>query len=350
MSTQLEVSNIRCRYGNETAVDEVSFTLDRGTLACLLGPSGCGKTTVLRAIAGFHRLEQGEIMLNGNCVSSPTTSLLPEKRQLGMVFQDHALFPHLSVRANVAAGLLKESVAQKKIIVTSLLERMGLVAMQNRYPHELSGGQQQRVALARALAPNPRLILMDEPYSNLDVELRERLGQEVQDLLKETGTTAILVTHDQQDAFTFGEQVGVMNAGRIEQWETPYMLYHQPVNRFVADFIGEGVFVPGVMTASNTVETELGKIESCKNCQQKQGKQVEVMIRPDDIVIDSQSMLKVKVSRKAFRGAEIHYRLRLTSGREVLALFPSHANYEVGDEVGIRLDARHLVCFPLEDG
>lgn len=347
MSTQLEVNRIRCLYGSDIAVDEVSFTLGRGTLACLLGPSGCGKTTVLRAIAGFHRLQQGEIKLNGNCVSSPTTSLLPEKRHIGMVFQDHALFPHLSVKANVAAGLFKQRAARKKEIVISLLERMGLITLQKRYPHELSGGQQQRVALARALAPNPSLILLDEPFSNLDVELRERLGQEVKDLLKETGTTAILVTHDQQEAFTFGDRIGVMNAGLIEQWETPYMLYHQPASRFVADFIGEGVFIPGVITASDTFETELGEIAGCKNSVQKEGQQLEVMIRPDDIVFDSQSALRAIVTRKGFRGAEIHYTLRLKSGRAVLALFPSHTNFDVGEEIGIRLEARHLVCFPV---
>ena len=253
----LEVKNIRCSYDNTTVVESVSFALREGTLACLLGPSGCGKTTILRAIAGFHPLQAGEIHLDGALISAPDFVLRPEQRQMGMVFQDHALFPHLNVFDNVAAGLQGIPATARKALVRSMLEKVRLNDKERRFPHELSGGQQQRVALARALAPRPRLLLMDEPFSNLDVELRETLGIEVRDLLRDSGTTCLLVTHDQQDAFTFSDEVGIMNEGYIEQWDSGYVLYHEPKSRFVADFIGQGVFMEGRVRDSDIVETEL---------------------------------------------------------------------------------------------
>ena len=342
----LEVRNISCNYELERAVFDLSLTVNRGEQVCLLGPSGCGKTTVLRAIAGFHPVLTGGIFINDQQVSATDVMVPPESRRVGMVFQDHALFPHLSVQHNIASGLHQVSTRDRKEAVADMLERMDLTRHAKRYPHELSGGQQQRVALARALAPRPLLLLMDEPFSNLDQELRERMGQEVSDMLKENDITCVMVTHDQNDAFALGDKVGVMEDGAIMQWDTPYNLYHRPQNHFVADFIGSGVFLEGALYSVNGVTTALGDLSSETALDWTVGSQVEVLIRPDDVIYDPQGSVKAQVIRRAFKGAEIMYTLRTSSQITLLALFPSHANFEIGDEVSVRLEVDHLVVFP----
>lgn len=348
MNHVLEVKDIRAAYRGRNAVDALNFAVAEGALVCLLGPSGCGKTTALRAIAGFQELLHGEIRIGGQPVSRPGYQLPPEKRKVGMVFQEHALFPHLNVAANVAAGLRDVDRRQREQTVQMLLERMGIAHMGQRYPHELSGGQQQRVALARALAPSPSLLLMDEPFSNLDLELRERLGVEVADILKEHGITCVMVTHDQHDAFALGEQVGVMHEGRILQWDTPYNLYHEPNCRFIADFVGDGVFVPGTVRAPEVVDTVLGPIQGNRAYPWSPGTPVEVLIRPDDVVPSPDSATRARVKRKAFKGAEILYTLALPNDTTLLSLFPSHSDHAVGDDVGIELKVDHLVAFANE--
>ena len=350
MNEILALNDIECRYDGRLAVCGLSMRVSAGSVVCLLGPSGCGKTTVLRAIAGFHPLALGEILINGTTVSQPGFTLPPEKRHLGMVFQDHALFPHLDVAGNIGFGLRGITIAQKQKLVGDLLEITGLNGMGGRYPHELSGGQQQRVALARALAPKPDLILLDEPFSNLDIELRERLSGEVREILKQRSTTGVLVTHDQHEAFALGDAVGVMHEGKLLQWDTPYNLYHEPNNRFVADFIGQGVFLRGTLLTPDTVETEIGVHKGNRAYDWGRGAQIELLLRPDDIVPDPDGPLKAKVVKKAFRGAEILYTLRLPSGGRLLALFPSHSDHAIGERVGIRVQADHLVAFPLAAG
>ncbi len=349
MSTLLELKNIRCLYEDRVAVEDLSLHANKGDIICLLGPSGCGKTTVLRAIAGFHPLAEGEILIKGQSVSRKRYSLPPEKRHLGMVFQDYALFPHLNVAANVGFGLRSNSGKAKESLINDMLELVGLAGMARRYPHELSGGQQQRVALARALAPQPDLLLMDEPFSNLDVELRERISGEVRDILKKQAITAILVTHNQHEAFALGDRIGVMHEGRLLQWDSSYELYHEPRCRFVANFIGQGVFIDGAMMSPDTVETEIGTHKGNRAYGWDQGTKVEVLFRPDDIVHDDASQLRASVTHKAFKGAEILYTLELASGNRLLSLFPSHADFAIGDEVGIRVAADHLVVFPTGD-
>ncbi|MGI9311635.1 MAG: ABC transporter ATP-binding protein [bacterium] len=344
MPALLQVNRISCRYERRSAVADASFELEQGALACLLGPSGCGKTTVLRAIAGFQRLDSGEIHLNGRCISNARNQVPPERRNISMVFQEHALFPHLNVERNVAAGLHALATAQQRDLARAMLERLGLADMARRYPHELSGGQQQRVALARALAPSPRLLLMDEPFSSLDAELREKLRQEVRALLKSIGATCLLVTHDQQDAFTFGERVGVMNNGAIEQWDTAYRMYHQPATRFVADFIGEGVLLSGTVAREGEIDTELAPLRG--PTAHPPGTRVQVLIRPDDIIHDDHSPRSAKIKKRAFRGENYLYTLSLPSGQEILSLVPSHHNHAVGEDLGIRLEIDHLVVFP----
>lgn len=349
---QLELKGVIQRYGKQTIVDGVDFRLESGQIACLLGPSGCGKTTLLRCIAGFEEIADGEILLHGEIVSRAGLRLAPEKRRIGMVFQDYALFPHLTIEQNVAFGLGRAPQEEVSLRVRQLLATVGLHGQGSKYPHELSGGQQQRVALARALAPRPELILLDEPFSNLDVGLRERLSIEVREILKREGSTAIMVTHDQNEAFAMADEIGLMIDGRIQQWDVPYNLYHRPANRLVADFIGQGVLIAGTVGDGNSVRMELGTLvsdtpvecnETCSACDR--GCPVDILLRPDDIVHDDTSPVQAEVLHKAFRGADILYTLRLASGTEVLSLVPSHHNHALGEKIGIRLDADHVIAF-----
>jgi iron(III) transport system ATP-binding protein len=356
-STHFIVDGIRVGYLQGRSMHEIvhglSFTLGRGEIGCLLGPSGCGKTTVLRAIAGFESLIDGRIVLGGRELSRPGRTAPPETRQVGVVFQDYALFPHLSVWDNIGFGLRKLTANERKARVDKLLSLVGLSTHARQFPHELSGGQQQRVALARALAPQPDLLLLDEPFSNLDVELRERLAMEVRDILRELGTTAILVTHDQHEAFAIADHIGVMRDGVIVQWDTAYNLYHRPGDRFVADFIGQGVFMPGTIDLPNQqVNIELGSlplwqgIDACTT--EKYQHQVDVLLRADDVIHDDASPMQAEVVRKAFRGAEFLYTLRLEGGQQLLALVPSHHDHAIGEKIGIRLGADHVVTFPAQ--
>lgn len=242
MADLLELDRIRLAYdtpqGPRTVVQDLSLALPAGHIGCLLGQSGCGKTTILRAIAGFEPVRAGHIALDGTIISSESVLVAPEHRRVGMMFQDYALFPHLTAAENVAFGLRKlMNKAQRAARVKEMLDLVGLSATADSYPHEISGGQQQRVALARALAPSPDLLLLDEPFSNLDVDTRERLAFEVRDILKSTGHTAILVTHNQAEAFAIADRIGVMNEGKVVQWDTPYNLHHQPATDFVRDFV-----------------------------------------------------------------------------------------------------------------
>ena len=347
----LSLNLMRHVYGERATVDGLNLTLSAGSICCLLGPSGCGKTTVLRCIGGFEPLAGGEVRIVGEVVSGPGRHLPPEQRRIGMVFQDYALFPHLNVRRNVAFGTPGSADDQTR--VDRLLDMVGLRSKAHRYPHELSGGQQQRVALARALAPQPRLLLMDEPFSNLDVELREQLAAEVRDILKATHTTAVLVTHDQNEAFAMADEIAVMSEGRIQQIDTAYNLYHRPASRFVADFIGQGVFVRGTVVAQRQLAIEIGAVSAADTIRYAPdgsecgiGSQIDVLLRPDDVVHDDTSPTQGIVRHKAFRGAQILYTLELASGTRVLSMVPSHHNHRIGEAIGIRLDLDHLIAFP----
>jgi iron(III) transport system ATP-binding protein len=355
----LEVDRVSHAYGKHAVVRDLSFNLAKGEIACLLGSSGCGKTTMLRLIAGFEKPSAGSIRLNGVTIASEKSQMPAEERRIGMVFQDYALFPHLSIADNIGFGLREKFPKGRTALalarrqrVDEMLDLIGLAERGARFPHELSGGQQQRVALARALAPQPHLLLLDEPFSNLDVELRERLSLEVRDILKRAGMAAILVTHDQNEAFAVADMVGIMREGCIEQWDTPYNLYHRPATRHVADFIGQGVFLPGEVLSRQVVQVELGRLDSevplecgssCAECQRDC--RLDVLLRPDDVIHDDASDVKAEVIAKAFRGAEFLYTLRLASGAQVLSLVPSHHNHAIGEKIGIRLDVDHVVTF-----
>ena len=356
----LSLQSVAVRYARSSsgraAVEGVSLGLAPGKIGVLIGPSGCGKTSLLRAVAGLERCAEGRVTMAGETLSDAATGVhvAPEQRRIGMVFQDYALFPHLSVADNVAfgvAGLERTARAQR---VQQMLDLVGLAHAARRAPHELSGGQQQRVALARALAPQPRLLLLDEPFSSLDVDLRERLAQEVRVILKDSGTTALLVTHDQLEAFAVGDVIGVMDKGRLEQWDDAYTLYHRPASRFVAQFIGHGVFAPAQIVACATgpcVHTPLGELNDIAGCPLPEAfpnGECDVLLRADDIVHDDASPVRALIERKAFRGSEFLLTLRLDSGERVLAHVPSHHDHEVGEWIGIRAQVDHVVTFDRE--
>ena len=350
MSAHLVVDGLTVRFKEKTAVDNVSFQLAEGHIGCLLGPSGCGKTTILRAIAGFQALAAGKILLHGERVSDAHCVLAVEKRRVGMLFQDFALFPHLSVADNVGFGLLEEHGARKRARIDELLELVELSDCSRVFPHQLSGGQQQRVALARALAPNPKILLLDEPFSNIDVDLREQLVRDVGTILRQQRITTLLVTHDQLEAFAIADEIGVLNDGHLHQWDTGFNLYHQPADLFVADFIGQGVLLDGEILPNNQVRTELGDISGKRlNSGLNPGDRVHVLVRPDDVLHDDSSAMKATVIEKSFRGAEFMYRLRLETGGEVLCFAPSHHNHAVNEQIGICLELDHLIVFKKTD-
>lgn len=327
-------------------LSDVSFTLAPGAIAALLGPSGCGKTTLLRLIAGFEALQRGEIRLDGCTASSSNGHLPPERRGLGMVFQDFALFPHLTVSGNVAFGLSRWPADEQRARVEELLTLAGLKGLERRYPHELSGGQQQRVALARALAPRPRLVLLDEPFSSLDITTRTHIAAEVRALLLAARTAAILVTHDQAEAFAFADTVGVMHRGLLDQWDSPDQLYACPRTAFVASFVGEGNWLPATLR-DGRLESELGTVPPDPTQPLPAGPLV-VRVRPEDIVIGDGGHSTADVVSREFRGATALCGLRLPSGERVHVTVPASADIRLETRISVRLAGHPLPVFPAD--
>lgn len=354
----LRLDNLQLAYGETTVLSDVSLLLNKGEIGCILGPSGCGKTTLLQAIAGFHRQRSGDIFLDDICVASDTENYSPDQRQVGVVFQDFALFPHMSVLENVEYGLHRLDKSKRREVALENIAKVGLNEFANTYPNQLSGGQQQRVAIARSVAPQPRLLLLDEPFSSLDPELREKVAVELRDIIKQLGITALLVTHDQQEAFAFADKIGIFAQGYCQQWATPYQLYHEPSTRFVANFIGESTFISGEVVLGQNENTkhyvncQLGRLalpqkpEPALQAQYAEGQKLLVLVRPDDILHQDDSPLKALVIDRRFRGAHILYRLALPNfSEQVLCLAPSHHDHQIGESFGIRLSIEHVICF-----
>lgn len=312
--------------GLKMVVEDLSLQLSAGQIGCLLGASGCGKTTVLRAIAGFEPVRAGRMVLDGAVLADSARQLPPERRNVGMMFQDYALFPHLSVAANVAFGLRGRHRSQRAVRVAEMLALVGLESAAEAYPHELSGGQQQRVALARALAPRPGLLLLDEPFSNLDIHTRERLAQELRELLKATGTTALLVTHDQAEAFAMADRIGVMDRGRILQWDTAERLYRHPIDPVVAGFVGRGMLVPAAA---------LG-----------QGDDALVLLRPEHLRLDPAGQVRGQLLSGAFRGPGFCGQVRLAGGEIIEVDLGEEAMPPPGEELRLRWTDPAPVRFP----
>nr|WP_245576063.1 ABC transporter ATP-binding protein [Haloplanus natans] len=348
----LELDDVSKSYGVERVIEDLSLSIHEGEILTLLGPSGCGKTTTLRLIAGLERPNGGEVALNGTPVSSSDRFVEPEDRGIGVVFQEFALFPHLTAAENVAFGLEAWDADAREQRVDELLDLVGLEAQGDSYPDELSGGQQQRVALARSLAPEPEVLLLDEPFSNLDVDLRVKMREEVRRILKETGVTAISVTHDQEEAMSISDRVAVMNDGRIEQVGDPEQVFQQPESRFVAGFLGHASFLPGYVHGGE-VTTGLGPIPR----DQINGlagtydrTRIDVLVRPDDIraiPVDGEADGQV-VSRR-YLGPTILYEVRLDDDTAVQCMHNHDESIPLDTEVRIELDADHeLAWFPTD--
>lgn len=344
----LSVNRVTMGYEGIAVVHDVSLQLGNGQIGCLLGPSGCGKSTLLRAIAGFESIMDGTIEMGGQVLTDASSQLSPEKRQIGMVFQDLALFPHLTIAENIAFGLQDYSEPEKNARVHELLNIIDLPDVGERYPHSLSGGQQQRIALARAIAPKPKLLLLDEPFSGLDASLRETLVPEIRDILLREEVSALLVTHDQNEAFAMADTVSVMKQGRILQTDTPYSIYHSPNNRFVADFVGEGEFLRGIIKSDNTVESPLGTLNIKSSHDYVTGQTVDILVRPDDLLHDDDSKITAEIISKQFRGSHFLYRVMLPSKQELYCFASSHHDHAIGEPIGVLLDLDHLVMFPTE--
>ncbi len=342
--SMLELRNITCGYeANTPTVRDLSFTLQPGNILCLLGPSGCGKTTTLRAIAGFEKLTAGEIRLQNEVLGSTTVHLPPEQRRVGMVFQEYALFPHMSVKDNVAFGLYHWQTTDRQSRVQVMLDIVGLQGLELRFPHELSGGQQQRVAIARALAPKPLMLLLDEPFSNLDPDMTIKMRKELYRVLRQTQTTAILVTHDHEEAFAMADQVAVMKDGVLVQCDTPETIYQHPSCAFVAEFIGQANTIPGIIQNGH-VETEIGSIPHQSDF--VSGNRVLVMVRPDDIQLTPSETGPGQIESRQFQGSQTLYAIRLQSGQLIHCCMKPIPVYNIETSVMVHITTSHTILFP----
>ncbi|MEM9905658.1 MAG: ABC transporter ATP-binding protein [Cyanobacteria bacterium P01_D01_bin.44] len=354
ISAVLQMQQVTKQFASNAlpAVDAVDLTLYKGELMALLGPSGCGKTTLLRLVAGFEQAQAGTIELDHQRVCGNGSWVAPERRDVGVVFQDYALFPHLSVFENVAFGLKhlvrRGQLEKRKVrdLTYQSLSLVGLKGYESRYPHELSGGQQQRVALARALAPRPSLILLDEPFSNLDVQVRLYLRQEVRDILKGVSASGIFVTHDQEEALAIADKVAVMRQGHIEQLGTPEEIYRDPASRFIAEFVTQANFVPARQSQYGW-ETEVGHfdaaaVEVSKSSRVSEG---ELMIRQEDLTIEADETASLMIRDRQFLGREYKYCLLTPSSRTLHVRMPIHCKFPIGTKVRATIAARQLRFF-----
>ena len=334
----IELRAVQKQFGTTTAVADATLTVAAGEFVALLGPSGCGKTTLLRLLAGFETPDAGTIAIDGRPVAGGGAWVAPDRRGIGMVFQDYALFPHLTVGENVGFGLPRR---QRRSEIPRLLELVDLDGLAGRYPHELSGGQQQRVALARALAPGPSLVLLDEPWSNIDPLLRTSLRDELALILRRIGVTVLLVTHDREEAFSLADRIALMRSGRIEQIGTPEQVYLEPATRWAAEFAGAGNFLRGE-AAAGMVETPIGRfcaLGCSKRCS------VDALVRPELLRLRADAAGRGEVILREFRGHDIFYRVQLDDGSTVCAQRPSTESVPLGARVTIELQATSVPVF-----
>ena len=342
----INLKNVAKSYKGVEAVKGISFRVEKGEIFAILGPSGSGKSTILRLIAGLEVPDNGKIIIEGKTVAIGNGLFVPpEKRNVGMVFQDYALFPHLNVKRNIAFGLNRFDGSAKERVVSRMFKFIGLKGFENRYPHQLSGGQQQRIALARAMAPSPVVVLLDEPFSGLDDELRAYTRDETQRILKSAHATAIIVTHNQEEAFAIADHVAVMNQGCIEQIDSPDDIYHFPATRFVADFVGQADFIDGVVEERG-IRTEIGIFSNIVSL--PEGTEVQIMIRPEDINISPDEKGIAEIVKRHFKGSENLYSLRLPSGNVIHSSNLSTLIIEPAARVNVKPIPTHTVVF-IED-
>ena len=340
------------QYGSVPAVDGISFEVPQGEILAVVGPSGCGKTTLLRLLAGFETPDAGAVSLGERVVAGPGAWVPPEDRHVGMVFQDYALFPHMSVAQNVEFGIKGWDRESRIRRVAELLELVHLTHLAHRKPHELSGGEQQRVALVRSLAPRPSALFLDEPFSNLDTGLRVEMREEVREIVRTFGVTTVHVTHDQEEALFMGARVAVMRRGKLEQLGTPEEVYHRPRTRFVAGFMGVADFLPATIT-SEGLSSEVGVLSPSANDAYPQGSKVDVLVRPDMISLSLESRGEssgvAKVQERIFRGLDYLYTLSLPSGLLLHSIQATTVRFDVGQRVGITINpGQGPLCFPVD--
>lgn len=330
--TALITEAISLKFGNTAILDDISFVLHSTETACLLGESGCGKTTLLRVIAGLEQPFHGNIHLNGKCLLSSAINIDASKRKIGFVFQDYALFPHLTVAQNIAFGLKNN--AQQKSIVAQMLALVELEKHAKKYPHQLSGGQQQRVAIARAIAPKPQLLLLDEPFAHLDVHLREHLAIDLRKLLKQQGIMAIMVTHDQQEAFAFADNIGVMHNGKLEQWASPAKIYQAPKSSYIANFIGEGVVLQ-----QQQLPQALAQQLTLKAAETK------ILLRPEafELCDDSSKAINAMVKHRTFRGSYqvVHCQL-IETNADIVIHISAQQTINPGEYIALTVKAENI--------
>lgn len=332
---QLSINSLYCQYDSQSVIENLSLELIENEIIALLGPSGCGKTTLLKAIAGLQPVTSGDILISQKQVNGKNISVPSEKRNIGMIFQDYALFPHLTAAENVAFGLSKIDKESQMKRVNEMLNLVGLAEFSNRYPNELSGGQQQRVAIARALAYHPELILLDEPFSNIDNKSRELLLPEIRRILKNQNVSGLLVTHSKDEAFAFADKIAVFQNGQIAQLGTAEELYYRPNSKYVADFIGKASFLPVLTVLDQSVETPFGIIE-CHDINTENALEAEIMLRPEQISIAQSSSSNFQITNKTFCGHYWQYEVTASKGKHSLLTY-SNENFAENESVRVEI-------------
>jgi len=341
---KLNLQSVKISLDSKVILDDVNLKIDTGEIVSLMGSSASGKTSLIRSIAGFHNISSGMIQIDGQIVDDSIRRSDVAMRNVGVIFQDLALFPHLTVRENICFGLNNIDSAQQQNRAKKLEDLLSIENITNRYPNQISGGQQQRVAIARAIAPKPNLLLLDEPFSALDYELKDNLMNDIMKLIKSENITAILITHSAEEAFKMSDKIAFISNNTITQFANPYDIYHRPVSKEIANFFGISSYIKAKITDSSHINCILGDFVGMVDQYNKDDK-VDLLIRPDDIIHDDDSLFSAKVTEKTFRGSDFLYELELKDGQKIFCYAPSHHNHQVNEVIGIKLDLDHLVIF-----
>jgi len=341
---KLNINGISFNIDGNRILDNLNFEVAEKDIVSIIGPSASGKSSLLRLIAGFDTIDSGKIKINNIIVDDGQTFIKPQNRNIGIIFQDLALFPHLNCEDNIAFGISKWSKNKKHIRLIRLMDLLNISEISKKFPHEISGGQQQRVAIARALAPKPEMLLLDEPFSALDEELKEQLMLDVKELLKEENITSIIITHNIKEAFQLSDKIAYLSEKKILQYDIPYNMYHKPTTKEIANFCGIGSFLKGTVVDANHIFTSLGVLFG-NTAPYAKDEIVDIMIRPDDIIHDDNSATSAKVVEKTFHGSDFLYKLELKDSQNIFCYTPSHHNHSISEVIGIKPQIDHLILF-----